>query len=271
MAALVSAPARSIWERAFSFDQLSFKRRLSVVGCLGASALSLAGAGNQAAMAVQVEIHIKYTAAPNRDAPRDASAIVIWLTPVSGPFVKESDAALARLPHHFELIQLHKRFEPHLLVVPVGSAVAFPNRDPFFHNVFSLFSGQRFDLGLYEAGATRTVKFDRAGVSYIFCNIHPQMSAVVIAVTTPYYAVTNKLGVGIIPDVPDGRYRLQVWSEHALPKTLTDLVHEVTVSGGASDLGVFAIRATTDLLANHKDMYGRDYDPVIPHPSGYEQ
>ncbi|MGH9326446.1 MAG: hypothetical protein ACRD2B_07155 [Terriglobia bacterium] len=222
-------------------------------------------------MAVQVEIHIKYTAAPNRDAPRDASAIVIWLTPVSGPFVKESDAALARLPHHFELIQLHKRFEPHLLVVPVGSAVAFPNRDPFFHNVFSLFSGQRFDLGLYEAGATRTVKFDRAGVSYIFCNIHPQMSAVVIAVTTPYYAVTNKLGVGIIPDVPDGRYRLQVWSEHALPKTLANLAQELTVRGKVPDLKAISIQAAADLLANHKNMYGRDYDPATPADAPYAQ
>ena len=68
-----------------------------------------------------------------------------------------------------------------MLVVPVGSVVAFPNRDPFFHNVFSLFEGKRFDLGLYEAGSTRDVLFDKPGVSYIFCNIHAEMSAVVIA------------------------------------------------------------------------------------------
>jgi len=65
-----------------------------------------------------------------------------------------------------------------VLVVPVGSVVDFPNHDPFFHNVFSLFDGKRFDLGLYEAGATNSVRFDRLGVSFLFCNIHPEMSAV---------------------------------------------------------------------------------------------
>ena len=79
-------------------------------------------------------------------------------------------------------------FTPHLLVVPVGATVAFPNADPFFHNVFSLFDGKRFDLGLYEAGSSRNVHFERKGISYIFCNIHPQMAAIVIALTTPLWA-----------------------------------------------------------------------------------
>ena len=76
-------------------------------------------------------------------------------------------------------------FTPHILVVPVGSVVRFPNADPFFHNVFSLFDGKRFDLGLYEAGSTKEVTFSREGLSYIFCNIHPEMSAVVISLSTP--------------------------------------------------------------------------------------
>ena len=70
----------------------------------------------------------------------------------------------------------------------MGAVVQFPNHDPFFHNVFSLFEGKRFDLGLYEAGSSRNVSFDRPGISYIFCNIHAEMSAVVIAcrlLTTP--------------------------------------------------------------------------------------
>ena len=66
-----------------------------------------------------------------------------------------------------------------------GSSVEFPNRDPWFHNVFSLFNGKRFDLGLYEAGSTRTVHFDREGISFIFCNIHPEMSAVIVVLRTP--------------------------------------------------------------------------------------
>jgi plastocyanin len=197
--------------------------------------------------------------------------VVILLTPLSEPVVSQAETALSRLPHHFQLVQSHKQFHPHLLVVPIGSVVDFPNHDPFFHNVFSLFNGKRFDLGLYEAGITRSVKFDRAGVSYIFCNIHPQMSAVIITAQTPYYAVTDKLGEAVIRRVPDGRYRLSIWSEHALPKTLSDLTQEVTISGDALRLGLLPIRATADILANHKDMYGRDYDPVIPASSPYGQ
>jgi plastocyanin len=217
-----------------------------------------------------VEVHVKYVTLSKKHAPRDVSEVVILLKPLSDALTRQADTALNGLPHHFQLVQSHKRFAPHVLVVPIGSAVDFPNRDPFFHNVFSLFNGKRFDLGLYEAGATRTVKFDRAGVSYIFCNIHPQMSAVIITAETPYYAITDKLGTAIIRNVPDGRYRLRVWSEHALPKTLLKVVQQVDVRGGTSNLGLVSIQATGDLLAHHKDMYGRDYDPVTPSSSGYD-
>ena len=89
----------------------------------------------------------------------------------------------------YTLLQKNKRFSPHLLIVPVGSVVHFPNADPFFHNVFSEFEGRRFDLGLYQAGSSKEITFGREGVSYIFCNIHPEMSAVVIALSTPFYSV----------------------------------------------------------------------------------
>src|SRR5882724_88559 len=116
----------------------------------------------------------------------DASQVVVWLTPVGTS--SESKQAPGPPP---KLVQKSKSFSPHLLIVPVGSTVEFPNRDPFFHNVFSLFEGKRFDLGLYEAGTSRIVHFDRAGISYIFCNIHPEMSAVVITLPTPFYGVSD--------------------------------------------------------------------------------
>ena len=76
-------------------------------------------------------------------------------------------------PHgRYTLLQKNRTFIPHLQVIPAGSVVQFPNADPFFHNVFSLFNGKRFDLGLYEAGSSKSVTFPREGVSYIFCNIH---------------------------------------------------------------------------------------------------
>jgi len=100
-----------------------------------------------------------------RDTPHStevAPPAVIWLNPL------HEAASQPIAPGSFTLLQKNKMFTPHLLVVPVGSSVAFPNADPFFHNVFSLFDGRRFDLGLYEAGSTRSVVFSREGVSYIF-------------------------------------------------------------------------------------------------------
>ena len=72
-----------------------------------------------------------------------ASATVVWLVPISG---NPADSAIVP-PVHAVLQQKNKAFEPHLLVVTKGSTVDFPNRDPWFHNVFSLFNGKRFDLG----------------------------------------------------------------------------------------------------------------------------
>ena len=110
-------------------------------------------------------------------------------------------------PGHFRMAQKNKMFEPHLLIIPLGSTVSFPNLDPFFHNVFSQFNGQRFDLGLYEAGSTRDVHFDHEGVSYLFCNIHPEMSTIIITMSTPWYVVSPG-GPIVLPNVPPGQYRL---------------------------------------------------------------
>src|SRR5947208_6438885 len=111
-----------------------------------------------------------------RSSKLDNSNVVVWLEPKGATRNLRSPGRL-----QWQLIQKNKQFVPALLVVPVGSSVEFPNQDPFFHNVFSLFNGKRFDLALYQAGTSRGVRFDREGVSYIFCNIHPDMHAVVIA------------------------------------------------------------------------------------------
>src|SRR6202035_4042889 len=113
---------------------------------------------------------------------------VIWLQPADGATMS---LAIVKPHENFTLLQKNKMFTPHLLVVPVGSSVLFPNADPFFHNVFSLFDGKQFDLGLYEAGTSRSVRFSRQGVSYIFCNIHPEMSAIVLSLSSPYYSIAD--------------------------------------------------------------------------------
>jgi plastocyanin len=104
----------------------------------------------------EVHAHIQLSAALRKDHPPVA---VIWLDPAD----KSSELHPAA-PGHFTLLQKNRMFSPHLLVIPTGSVVSFPNADPFFHNVFSFFNGKRFDLGLYEAGTSKEVVFSREGV-----------------------------------------------------------------------------------------------------------
>lgn len=197
--------------------------------------------------------------------PLHAENVVVWLTPIG-----RVPAAKLVPKQPLVLVQHHKSFEPHLLVVPVGAVVQFPNRDLFFHNVFSLFEGKRFDLGLYEAGTTRNVSFDRPGISFIFCNIHAEMSAIVIALDTPYYAVSNRKGEVVIPRVPPGQYTLKIWAETALPENLNALTREVTISDNTSNLGVLQITAGMVSTA-HKNKFGMDYEPPAPNSPGYQQ
>jgi hypothetical protein len=141
--------------------------------------------------------------------------------------------------------------------------VDFPNLDPFFHNVFSLFNGKRFDLGLYEAGSTRGVRFDRAGICYIFCNIHPQMSAVVVVVDTPYFAVSDARGEISILHVPPGRYQLNLWEEHCSPKILEEVSRQITVGEGSESFGNILLHESTEPATAHLNKYGKQYDPEV--------
>ena len=195
---------------------------------------------------------------------RGAGNVVVWLTPADS-----SDSSFGQAMRRARLTQHNKSFEPHVVVVPVGSVVEFPNHDPFFHNVFSLFEGKRFDLGLYEAGTTRDVHFDKPGISYIFCNIHPEMSAVVLAVETPYFGISDQRGQVVIPNVPSGRYILHVWYEAALPETLSALARDVTVSETASTLGLLRLTEVV-LPQTHKNLYRRDYEPPAPDNPVYQ-
>jgi plastocyanin len=215
------------------------------------------------AQSVTVTGHVTLVPQAAGAGPANNANAVVWLTaPQEGarPLEVQNQPAASR----FRLLQKNKRFTPHILVVPVGAVVEFPNDDPFFHNVFSMFDGKRFDLGLYEAGSTRTVTFNKPGVSYIFCNIHPEMSAVVIAINTPYFGVSNAAGQVAISGVPAGRYQINVWAERCLPQTLKALTREVTVSPQFSFMGELRLPESGDLLRKHKNKYGRDYDPTDP-------
>jgi plastocyanin len=209
-----------------------------------------------------LKAHVEVTR--NGHAIKDASKAVVWLTPL-GVTTDPPEQKPSKIP---QLVQHNKMFEPSLIVVPVGGKVEFPNRDPFFHNVFSMFEGKRFDLGLYESGTTRFVQFDKPGISFIFCNIHAQMSAVVIALATPYYAISDARGDLNIADVPPGRYELQVFHSSVAPDALHALTRAVRVTSGTTTLGDFTL-AETDVVLAHKNKYGRDYDPPAPDSPAY--
>lgn len=200
---------------------------------------------------VVAQVQINHSDNQHAGKHDSSSGVVVWLDAVSDP------PATAK-PGHFRLAQKDKSFNPHLLVVPLGSAVDFPNLDPFFHNVFSQFNGKRFDLGLYEAGSSRTVRFDHEGISYIFCNIHPQMSAVVIALATPYFAVSSEEGKVALRNVPEGTYEMHVWAEGVDAQQLSALTRRVQVGPSQTSLGMIPL-TQSDTVPPHKNKFGEDY------------
>jgi len=233
-------------------------RLLPLSYCLGIC-LTLADPGLSFSQQTRVSGQIVLT---NSSAVRnpDSSGGVVWLTPLA----ETRDRVPSADPQRQQLVQHHKSFSPHLLVVQAGSQVEFPNHDPFFHNVFSLFEGKRFDLGLYQAGSTRALAFDRTGICYIFCNIHSEMSAVILVLSTPYYAISDRKGEIDIPNVVPGLYELHVWHERAAPKVLNGLTRKVTIAGTAVSFGVLRVAEQPSALAAHKNKYGQDYQPPSP-------
>lgn len=119
-----------------------------------------------------------------------------------------SNAGRANTP---EMAQRDTAFGPPLLVVPVGASVEFPNRDPFFHNVFSYSGPKRFDLGRYPRGESKAVVFDEPGIVKIYCEVHEFMRAAVIVTENPFHAVVAQDGSFRIEGVPPGRHTLVVW------------------------------------------------------------
>jgi plastocyanin len=247
---------------------LLFAGRLSISVWL--SVFCMPGLYPAAAQEKPVTAHVKLEKQSQpkaeKSAPSDSAGVVVWLVSGEPGADRVSGAVPGKRP---EIVQKNKSFHPHLTVVRVGWVVDFPNRDPFFHNVFSLFDGKRFDLGLYEAGATNSVRFDHPGVSFLFCNIHPEMSAVVVAVDTPYYGISDRLGNVSIGNLPDGKYELHVWYERGVPEELKALSRSVHISKESRDMGTIAVAEDPAFSPAHKNKYGQDYPP--PPKPGYPQ
>ncbi len=201
-----------------------------------------------------IDVHLRI-AIPQRSARHALPAAVVWFKPLEGTPPDPFPPAKA-----YTLLQKNRMFKPHLLVIPMGSSVQFPNADPFFHNVFSLFDGKQFDLGLYEAGSTKSVTFPREGVSYIFCNIHPEMSAVILTLSTSLYSVADRYGEFQIPKVPAGDYEMHIWIEGASQPDLNRMTRRVHLTPESGNLGL--VEAPSILIKSepHSNMYGQPYD-----------
>ncbi len=208
-------------------------------------------------VSVQGRVIVKHAGKPRADENEN---VVLWLNPLDRPAPQPVSS------RQYRLLQKGKQFSPHVLAVPVGAEVDFPNHDILFHNVFSLYKGKRFDLGLYEAGSSRRVRFDKPGVSFLFCNIHPDMIAYILALETPYFAISDRRGTVSIPGVPPGRYRLEVWYENAESNDLAALSREVTVAPPQSSLGTIEVQESMQHQPQHPDKHGRAYDAERPKP-----
>ena len=110
-----------------------------------------------------------------------------------------------------EIAQVSRQFVPRVLVVPVGTAVTFPNRDTVRHHVYSFSPNKQFELKLYTGTAANPVVFDKPGIAVLGCNIHDNMTAWVVVVETPFFASSDTAGAVSLRDVPAGNYRMRVW------------------------------------------------------------
>jgi len=191
----------------------------------------------------------------------DYSGVIISLEPADG-------RTLEIKPVRAAMVQKDKTFTPHVLAIPVGSAVEFPNYDPIFHNAFSNFAGQIFDVGLYPPGTSRTVSFRRPGIVRVFCNIHPSMSAVIAVLATSWFDVSRTDGSFEIENVPPGEYTMKFFHERATDEVLGALQRRITVS---RDVGLppVAISELGHLALPHKNKYGQDYPPSLDDPMSY--
>jgi plastocyanin len=173
------------------------------------------------------------------------AAVVVYAEPIG--------VQAPRQAGRFTLRQKNKTFLPRVLGVPVGSSIEFPNEDMIFHNVFSLSGPQPFDLGLYRTGKSPSRTFTQPGTYRVFCNIHPQMSALIVVVPTPHVAVAAPDGRFVL-DLPAGRYRLTAASERVSAVSV-----DVTAEAGATVAPELTLDESRWVAVQHKNKFGKDY------------
>ncbi len=181
--------------------------------------------------------------------PKPGKDAVVWIPgssrPAASPARKQSRIA-----------SKGKRFDPRVTVVPVGSAVEFPNYDRIFHNVFSLSETAPFDLGLYRNGASKNLTFERPGLVRIYCNIHPHMAAYLLVVDGWTYARCGADGVALLSGLQEGKHPLKVWDEKGGEWSGSAEVHSATTTPVEVVLDASGFKEVS-----HKNKHGEDYPP----------
>src|SRR5262249_43314148 len=142
--------------------------------------------------------------------------------------------SLRPLPTARIMEQRNRTMAPHILVVPVGSVVSFPNFDPIFHNVFSVSEAKGFDLGLYKNGEAPEVPFREEGVVRLACNLHANMSGIIVVVSAPHYVVTDTSGAFHFGSLAPGKYMLKAFSE----RSISPVVREVDIKPGPNQVAI---------------------------------
>jgi plastocyanin len=186
---------------------------------------------------------------------KDYAGVVLWLEPSDHP-------APSTPGRRVEMKQKDKEFQPHVVAIPTGGSVEFPNLDLIFHNAFSNFSGQPFDIGLYPPRTSKVVVFRHPGIVRVFCNIHSTMSAIIAVVNSPWYAVTSASGKYSIAGVPAGDYQLHLFHERALEDNLRFLERRISVPEDGLAMPLISISETGFIPAPHLNKYGQDYPPA---------
>jgi plastocyanin len=178
------------------------------------------------------------------------SETLVWLEPAGGKVIRKSPAT-------FQMMTRGKMLIPHVLAIPNGSTIEFPNDDPISHNLFSLSAGNSFDLGLYRKGAGKSEKFDSPGLVNVYCNVHPNMSSVIHVMATPFYVFSDPAGNYALTDVPPGKYKLVAWNEIG---GQTETPIEVSTSGAVSGTLSVTLDSRNYRATQHLNKNGKPYE-----------
>ncbi len=206
--------------------------------------LAVAGGAPAAGAELGGTIRLIERGKPIGPAEAELDRGVVW-------FVPEARGGAPK-PVRAEMVTKRKQFDPQVLVVPVGSTVAFPNQDPILHNVFSVSSGNGFDLGLVGAGEGKEATFRSPGIVQVFCNVHHKMFAHVVVVDTAHHGRADAAGAFRLAGLPTGRGTLHYWHERGDPGSLA-----LTLPRAAPV--EIAIEVTRPRLPPHKNKFGKPY------------